>query len=234
MATGRVQWLNFPANWWTWWLGDLAGQVILAPLLLALAGGRPKRLAWPRWVELVVLCCVQALLSLLVFGGWLPERAAANFVYCPLLTLIWVCVRFELADVTAVVVLFSLTAIWGTSVGVGAYGTQAVQQSLFDLQILLNIYAVTGLALASIVTGRREADAALRKSHDELEEEIRKRGRADAWFGQLLATTPDALLVCDREGNIILANETAERLFGYPRQELLGQPIELLVPPRKT
>jgi PAS domain S-box-containing protein len=48
----------------------------------------------------------------------------------------------------------------------------------------------------------------------------------------LLEAIPDALVVADRDGRIVLVNSQTERLFGYRREELLGQPVELLVPDR--
>ncbi|HEX9182994.1 MAG TPA: PAS domain S-box protein [Burkholderiales bacterium] len=51
-------------------------------------------------------------------------------------------------------------------------------------------------------------------------------------YGALFETAPDAILVIERDGRIVLANAQAERLFGVPRAELVGQPIEMLVPPR--
>jgi PAS domain S-box-containing protein len=46
----------------------------------------------------------------------------------------------------------------------------------------------------------------------------------------LLEAAPDAVIEVDAGGRIVLVNESCERMFGYPRQELLGQPIEMLVP----
>ncbi len=43
---------------------------------------------------------------------------------------------------------------------------------------------------------------------------------------------PDAVLIIGAEGEILLANAAAERMFGYPREELLGQSVEMLVPER--
>jgi PAS domain S-box-containing protein len=48
----------------------------------------------------------------------------------------------------------------------------------------------------------------------------------------VVEVAPDALVVADAGGRVILVNAQAERLFGYVRDELLGQSIEMLMPPR--
>lgn len=47
-----------------------------------------------------------------------------------------------------------------------------------------------------------------------------------------IESVPDAMVLSDREGRIILVNANAEKLFGYTREELLGKKVEILVPPR--
>jgi PAS domain S-box-containing protein len=54
----------------------------------------------------------------------------------------------------------------------------------------------------------------------------------DSLFRALLESAPDAMVIVDNGGTIVLVNSQTERLFGYPRQELLGQPVEMLVPYR--
>ena len=51
-------------------------------------------------------------------------------------------------------------------------------------------------------------------------------------YQRIFEYTPDALFVTDQAGCIVLANAQAETLFGYERSELIGQPVEMLVPPR--
>jgi protein-histidine pros-kinase len=51
-------------------------------------------------------------------------------------------------------------------------------------------------------------------------------------FQQLFESAPDAAIVVDVDGRIVLANAHAEELFRYTREELVGQSVELLVPER--
>ena len=60
--------------------------------------------------------------------------------------------------------------------------------------------------------------------------DISAQQRAGIRFRGLLEAGPDAMVCVDSGGQIVLVNAQAERLFGYPREELAGQPVEILVP----
>ena len=56
--------------------------------------------------------------------------------------------------------------------------------------------------------------------------------RAETMFHGLLESAPDAMVIVASDGRILLANAQTDQMFGYPREELLGRSVEMLMPPR--
>lgn len=66
--------------------------------------------------------------------------------------------------------------------------------------------------------------------------DLQQRKRDEERFRNVVEASPNAFLLFDQEGRIVMVNRQTELLFGFSRQELLGQPVELLIPEsmRKT
>jgi PAS domain S-box-containing protein len=66
----------------------------------------------------------------------------------------------------------------------------------------------------------------------EINADISAAKQAEEIFRQVLESAPEAILALDRDGKILLVNAQVEEVFGYARQELLGNPVEMLIPER--
>jgi len=62
--------------------------------------------------------------------------------------------------------------------------------------------------------------------------DIGARKRAEQRFQAAVESAPSGMVMTDRSGSILLVNKEVERLFGYSREELIGKPVEMLVPER--
>lgn len=85
------------------------------------------------------------------------------------------------------------------------------------------------LALVSDISARKQAEA----ERVQLIHEQAARAAAEAAqkrFQRLLEAAPDAIVISDAAGHIVLVNSQTERLFGYARDEMVGQKIEILLP----
>ncbi len=92
------------------------------------------------------------------------------------------------------------------------------------------------LAIVAEVTQHHAVERKLARVEKELvqvmthELETQAELQAERRFRDLLEAAPDAIIEVDREGRILLLNLVTEKLFGYTREELLGQSVEILVP----
>ncbi len=146
-------------TWRAWWIGDVTGVLVCAPLLLAwsvdsraiLRGARDHAL------EAIVLGLALVGGALLVFETSLANAHAfaQPFMLFPLL--IWASLRFGLRGGSAATFALSIIAIWATARGHGPFVHARLATSLLFLQVFMAIVSVTTLMLAVAVAERDRA-----------------------------------------------------------------------------
>jgi integral membrane sensor domain MASE1 len=157
---GFAKWADYRAVWLTWWLGDAAGDLVVAPLLILWAVS--ARAAWNkgRLAEAAILLPCLFWMGQVVFGGLFPSEIKnypLEFLCIPVL--IWVAFRFGQREAATAIFLLSGIAIRGTLLGFGPFARPTQNESLLLLQAFMGITSVMIMALATVVSQHKRAEA---------------------------------------------------------------------------
>ena len=161
---------GWETSWVPWWL---------RPCILVLV--QPLKGPWPprRIVEVAALVMMLVAVSLFIFVWQVPlfggRGNSSVSIFCMPLV-IWAALRYEQhGSVTATLIICTI-ALLATINGRGPFvADENVTRSLLLLQSFMGVVAMTGLALAAVVSQHKRAEAALRDSHDWLERKVEQR-----------------------------------------------------------
>jgi PAS domain S-box-containing protein len=221
---GFARWADYGWIWATWWLGDAAGALIVAPPLLLWSAGRPlPRLS--RLGEALLMLLVIVVIGRAVFSDWLPAPVQRlEFLGIP--ALIWVAFRFGQREAVTATLVMSALAILGTVQGVGPFASASSNAALLSLQAYMSVITLTALVVAAAVDEHRRAELARLaeardrvRAHEALEksEELHRAiaGLASD-FGVIVRVGPDEAVVLES------ATEGFRRVTGWEPAELAG------------
>src|SRR5512132_944737 len=160
--------------WRRWWLGGVAGGLVIVPLALAWAHPHGSRWRGRRAAEGALMLAAVAGLSVIAFSGDQP----LTYIVFP--TFIWAGLRLGPQGATLAVAVAALIAVLATSNEAGPFVELAPTHSALNLQLYITFAALTTCCLAAIVSERRRAALQLAESQ-------RREGEGAALVRQRIA-----------------------------------------------
>src|SRR5437667_443778 len=175
---GHAAWADWGRIWLTWWLGDMTGALIVAPLLILWIQNPRPDLVRRRPLEAACLCLVTILVGLAVFGEGVVFFGLRTFLltfFCTL-PLLWAAFRFRQREAAVLIAVLSGIAIWAMLRGSGPFAGVTANESLLLLQSFMGTVSVMILSAAALVEERRRVD---RDREDLLAREQAARAEAE-------------------------------------------------------
>lgn len=168
---GFADWADYGSIWLTWWLGDMGGALVLAPLLIMLF--RKRRFSWMenQYPEAAFVFTCLGFVSLFVFGGiFQPIAKGYPIEYLAIPFLIWIAIRFGQLEAAFSVFLLASIASIGTLQNLGPFVRANNNESLLLLQAFLGVISLMSMVLSSVIAETRR----LIESEKDLEMKLKK------------------------------------------------------------
>ena len=148
------------AVWRTWFLGDLSGALVFAPLLLCWVGSRIDAITPRQTLE------GAAIATLIVALALLPSPREVPYIVFPVL--IWAALRGGPRGASGAVALATTLTVYNTAHHAGPFVRASITQSLLATQLFVAAAAVTSLVLGAVIEERHAALEALRENERRL------------------------------------------------------------------
>jgi len=210
---GLAAWTEYVSIWTTWWLGNVAGAIVVTPVILLWSSN--PRFDWPapRRLELALL----GLASLVV--GWVVFVVSAqplSFLAIPIG--VWAGFRFGQREAATVTCGLSFIAAWGSARGFGTFAQSSPHGSLLLVEAFLAVASAVGLTVGTAASERRKAEEELRRSHGELATRVDARTR-DLEISQrrlqtIIDTEPACVKLVTQEGTLLDMNRAGLEMIG--------------------
>ena len=156
---GFANWASFSSIWMTWWMGDLAGALLVTPVIVLWAQSPAASLERRALIRSGAVFLATIAIGLIAFSP-LPEQSATRgpLAFLCLVPLMWTALRHNRRDTATTALILSCFAVWGTIVDSGPFARGNLNDSFLLLIAFMISVSVPSLALS--------ADVAMRERHE--------------------------------------------------------------------
>jgi PAS domain S-box-containing protein len=159
----------FPV-WLTWWLGNAAGNIVVAPLVVLWRTKRNPGWTRSRVLEVLVSAATLVSVAILVFA---EISYPVQFLTIPLC--VWVGVRFGPREASTATALLAGVACWAAASGGGPFGRESPNTALLLTQLFIVVAQIAGLGMGAAIAEMNQAHETLGELKDRLEEQVAER-----------------------------------------------------------
>jgi len=239
MLANKVSVSDTVLTWFTWWLADAAGTLLVAPVVLLWAMMPLRMSSLREHFETVAAVALTGMIGVVAyspligndlisndFNVLLPYRSLLGFMV--ILPLMWAGLRGNRQSVaTAALVLFGM-ALWGFSLGNDPFSRADLSEALLSLLALSIGVSIPPLVFAAAIATHQDIEAHLLSVQDRLNSQIERQNSAldsvKRHFQLLVEGVVDyAIFAVDPEGHVKSWNSTAQRIIGYTPEEIIGK-----------
>jgi signal transduction histidine kinase/CheY-like chemotaxis protein len=160
---------NFRNVWFTWWMGDVSGVIILTPVLLSFHNFFTNKFVFPKPVNFAIITGVLLIYLLALFNGQLDDLRGRTTIYLLLIILTWVVFSIAQWQSSLLVIMTAVISIWYTLHGKGPFILNSQNDSLLGLQVFLCVMAIVMMFLSTTLFERRESETQLKNLNVNLE-----------------------------------------------------------------
>ncbi|XZE18192.1 ATP-binding protein [Pirellulaceae bacterium SH449] len=204
------------------------GLVIASPAFttaLTSGVGWIRSSSWQRKIEATSLVVSLLVVGQFVFSSPAGAGTLPALIYAPIPLLLWAALRFEVAGASWALLVIAYQSTWNAINHRGPFVGGSADDYVLQMQLFLLAVSLPVLFMAASVYERRRA-------YIQLIGEIEERRRMEEQFRLVVESTPNAMLMVNQAGEVVLVNKQTQRLFGYREEELLGRSFDELLPLR--
>jgi len=174
---GALNIFQIPETFLHWWVGDIMGNLIIAPLILTLLTPQKlERFTWKKATSLgnIVLCAGAGAMSWSVLGGvfqeFLTPLLGLKGIYILIPLLLWISMRFGQRGASLITFFISMVGLIYTLKNIGPFSDGDLNSNLLHLMVFLLVVALTSLSVGAIASERETERMNLEQKTKELQE----------------------------------------------------------------